>query len=558
VRSVSCSSSVINEASSVTIEWHFLKHHIGYIYSLAYENKKNLLFSGSGDSNIAVWNTNTMKFVRNLHGHTGGIYALLIHINSLYSGSQDSTIRIWDIDTLGCIRTLSGHKADVICLTSSLESKVVFSGGSDGVIRVWDIANHFCLRELSTKKNVLCMHCTANKLFSGTNDTNIQSWNISRQSGESPRHFGGIPECIGMEEKCDLLMALRECISFKSVSGDPVYQADCWSCAKYLQSMLESMGAQVRAVQDRSKTSNPCIIARLGNDPLKQTIAFYAHYDVQPADSRDGWRSNPFSLSGSDGYLYGRGVSDDKGPLLAVIFAVKELLRDGALAVNIVFLLEGEGENGSIGFDEIVESNFDMLEGISSILISNNYWLGENSPCLTYGLRGQIKLVVNVHGARTVLHSGMDGGLFLEPIADLVRVISCLTDCKSNKVLIPGFYDNVIPQTEEETLLYENLDFDAKTYVSSTGLKVESDILGTNQELLLKRWRHPSLTIHNIETPVINGSLIPNVATANISIRIVPNQCMNDITNTCISFLRTKFEELSTCNSIEVFTETLI
>jgi di- and tripeptidase len=137
-------------------------------------------------------------------------------------------------------------------------------------------------------------------------------------------------------------------LSMKSISSDVMYRGDCWSCAKYLQLLFVSLGAEVRTVQSAKYSGLPCVLARIGRDPVLPTITFYAHYDVQPATKEDGWVSDPFILEGRNGYLYGRGVSDDKGPILAFIHAVLELLELNTLKVNIVFCIEGEGEHGSL------------------------------------------------------------------------------------------------------------------------------------------------------------------------------------------------------------------
>ncbi len=210
--------------------------------------------------------------------------------------------------------------------------------------------------------------------------------------------------------------------------------------------LLESMGAEVKLaapVEDK----NPVVIGRLGRCRDKPTITFYGHYDVQPAMEPE-WVTNPFEVASVDGHYYGRGVSDNKGPILAFVYAVKEMLEagrgddDAGLPVNLAFLFEGEEENGSIGLKDAVLQNAAWFEGTQLILISNTLWLGERVPCLTYGMRGMISFSLEVRGPARDLHSGNDGGVFNEPLCDLTKLLASLVDSRGN-IMVPGFYDDV-------------------------------------------------------------------------------------------------------------------
>eukprot|EP00951_Prasinocladus_malaysianus_P016767 scaffold131184_cov46-Prasinocladus_malaysianus.AAC.1 len=191
---------------------------------------------------------------------------------------------------------------------------------------------------------------------------------------------------------------------------------------------------------------NPVVIGRLGRNPDVPTITFYGHYDVQPA-LESGWNTNPFEMTSIDGYLYGRGTSDNKGPVLGFLFAVKELMAQCTsagqpLPVNCAFCIEGEEENGSHGFAKTIETNQHWFSGTEAIVVSNTLWIGENRPCLTYGMRGLICLDVSISGLQRDLHSGNDGGVFNEPMVDLVNAIGTLVDGR-NSILVPGFSDGI-------------------------------------------------------------------------------------------------------------------
>ena len=191
-----------------------------------------------------------------------------------------------------------------------------------------------------------------------------------------------------------------------------------------------------------------------------------------------------------DGYLYGRGASDNKGPLLGMIFAavrsIRALQRANAAAsassssssssalplrrVSFVFCLEGEGENGSLGFREAVLQNLEWMAGVVAIINTNNTWLGEVTPCLTYGMRGIVKLKVEVEGAATDLHSGLDGGLTHEPLVDLCDLLSSLSEPTTGRIAVPGIYADVSPLSPEELQLYTSLDFNVRDFVAARGL----------------------------------------------------------------------------------------
>lgn len=169
-------------------------------------------------------------------------------------------------------------------------------------------------------------------------------------------------------------------------------------------------------------------------------MLFYGHYDVIPATTNDegGWQTNPFELTGINGYLYGRGVSDNKGPCLAALFAAGELVQEQELESDVIFLIEGEEESGSRGFAEAVKRNKEMIGDVDWILLANSYWLDDEVPCLTYGLRGVIHATVVVESEKPDLHSGVDGSrLNREPTIDLVNLLARLTGV-DGKILIPG------------------------------------------------------------------------------------------------------------------------
>jgi len=252
-------------------------------------------------------------------------------------------------------------------------------------------------------------------------------------------------------------------------------------------------------------------------------------------------------MQGRDGYLYGRGASDNKGPIMAAVYAVAELVAQNALDCDIIFLIEGEEECGSRGFKQTIVNNKDLIGNVDWILLANSYWLDDEVPCLTYGLRGVIHATVQVHSDEPDLHSGVDGSSLLdEPVKDLMALLSQLSG-RHGRVQVPDFYDDILPVTHREKLLYQD--------ISRTLLERDSS-LGTPEALtksLLARWADATLTIHNFKTSgPQNATIIPRQAQASLSLRLVPNQSVEQIAKDLTTYLKAAFAKLGSKNHITI------
>ena len=224
--------------------------------------------------------------------------------------------------------------------------------------------------------------------------------------------------------------------------------------------------------------------------------------DVQPAAKEDGWDSDPFVLTEKDEKLFGRGSTDDKGPALSWLWAIeahRKLNID--LPVNIKLMFEGMEESGSDGMDEaihILSKEDKFLFDVDFFCISDNYWLGAKTPCLTYGLRGLAYFSVSVKCCEQDLHSGVLGGTVHEAMTDLVQLMSSLIDSQG-KILVPGIMDDVAPITQEEEQLYESIDFDCESYKKENKISSNKLLHEDKKSLLMARWRYPTLSLHGIE-----------------------------------------------------------
>ena len=348
-----------------------------------------------------------------------------------------------------------------------------------------------------------------------------------------------------------MVESLTQFVSFRTVSSLPKYRADCRRGASFLRSVFQNFGAVTEMI-NTSEPYNPIVFAKFRGNPStaasRKKILFYGHYDVITAENEhQKWKHDPFSLTGEGGYLYGRGVSDNKGPIMAAIYAAHELANEQRLDSDVIFLIEGEEESGSRGFEKAVQSRKDLIGDVDYILLANSYWLDDHVPCLTYGLRGVIHATVQIESKHPDLHSGVDGSELLdEPLKDLVMLLSKLTG-RHGKVQIPGFYDPILPLADDEKALY--------TAITQTLVRNNPD-LGDPEELaqsLMRRWREASLTIHRFQTSgPENSTIIPRLAKAALSIRLVPNQEASEVARTLQTFLQSEFADLDSKNSLTV------
>ena len=381
-----------------------------------------------------------------------------------------------------------------------------------------------------------------NFYITGANDDTISVWAYNDDSASDTDTSGEVDDV--------LLSTLRDFVSYKTISSKPEYAEDCRKGATFLGSLFKRLGGQVEMLRTENH-HNPVVYAKfsgkLASSRPRKRILFYGHYDVVSADNEQGaWNSDPFTIKGADGYLYGRGVSDNKGPTLAALYAVTDLMQAQKLDNDVIFLIEGEEEFGSRGFEEAVKRNKILIGKVDYILLANSYWLDDDVPCLTYGLRGVLHATVCVDSPRPDAHSGVDGSSMInEPLSDLTQVLSTLKGPR-NRVELPGFYDGIATVTPGEDQLYDE--------IVSILMRRNKQAQPEQQlkQTLMARWRVPNLTIHRYKVSGPEGSLISSHASAHISFRLVPGQEVDDIATTLTNFIRNKFAKLESQNNLKV------
>lgn len=352
------------------------------------------------------------------------------------------------------------------------------------------------------------------------------------------------------DEERTMLSSLREFVSHRTISARPEFAEECRQGASFLCNLFKRLGAQAKMLST-DKLHNPVVRAVFSGklEPVakRKRILFYGHYDVVPADrdSSSKWRTDPFEMDGVNGYLYGRGVSDNKGPIMAALYAVTDLLQAKQLDSDVIFLIEGEEESSSRGFQETIRKNKDEIGHVDYILLANSYWIDDETPCLTYGLRGVLHATVCVDSLHPDLHSGVDGSHMLdEPLTDLMHVLASLKGPR-NKVQVPRFYDAVLPLLPEENSRYEDI-------VKILSRRPNSEPVEQLKANLLARWREPNLTVHRTKVSGLDDSVVSSHASAAISVRLVPDQQVDQIIASLKEYLTAKFAELESRNKLTI------
>jgi len=218
----------------------------------------------------------------------------------------------------------------------------------------------------------------------------------------------------------DPVEKLKEFIRFPSVSTDSSFKEGMAGAQRFVSGLLASMGFEVEVVRT---DVHPIILASRGGDPGWPHVVIYGHYDVQPADPLNLWKTPPFEPTIIGNRIYGRGAADNKGPLMTNIAAVARLLEDNpALPLRITFLIEGEEEMGSPSFAGFLASHAGRLKQADFVYLSDTALPNENQVVITCGLRGLALLDLHVTGARVDLHSGLHGGVLRNPIQALAEI----------------------------------------------------------------------------------------------------------------------------------------
>jgi len=315
---------------------------------------------------------------------------------------------------------------------------------------------------------------------------------------------------------------LKVLLAIPSISALPQHAGDVKRCAEWCADEMRRIGLQnVRLIET---PGNPVVYGDWLGAPGAPTILFYGHYDVQPVDPLELWESPPFEATVRDGEIYARGSADDKGQVFMHLKAVEAHLKQSArLPVNMKFILEGEEEVGSVNLDDFVRAHRSDLAA-NVVVISDSPMFARGVPSICYGLRGLVYCQIDLRGSSTDLHSGSFGGAVANPAFVLAQMLAQMKD-RGGRVKITGFYDDVVPLQEEERKAWASLPFNERKYKKDFGIpKVYGE---TDYTTLERTWARPTFEVNGLLSGFTGEgakTVLPAVAMAKVSMRLVPNQ----------------------------------
>jgi succinyl-diaminopimelate desuccinylase len=317
------------------------------------------------------------------------------------------------------------------------------------------------------------------------------------------------------------LEELMEWLRIPSISSDSSRREQVQQAGRWVADKLTAAGLEVETIPT---DGHPMVLAETPRVAGAPVVLVYGHYDVQPVDPLDQWESGPFEPTIRDGNLYARGATDDKGQLLTHVQSVCQWLQSGQpLPLQVKFLIEGEEEVGSENLERMLPDLRDRL-ACDCVVISDSSQYADGQPAITYGLRGIATYELIVRGPSQDLHSGSFGGTVMNPAIAICKILASIVDAQG-RIQLPGFYDAVRPLEESEREAWERLPHDDDVYAASVGVP---ELFGeTGYTTNERRWARPTFDINGL-TAGHQGegvkTIIPAVATAKFSFRLVPDQ----------------------------------
>jgi len=318
------------------------------------------------------------------------------------------------------------------------------------------------------------------------------------------------------------LNELKEFLRIPSISTKSEHKKDIERAAQWVAEKLHSAG--IEKIEIVPTKMHPLVYGESQHQPGKPTVLFYGHYDVQPAEPLDLWTSPAFEPTVRGGNLFGRGTADDKGQVHIHLKALEALFKtEGKLPLNVKVIIEGEEEVGSVSLWDFVIKNRERLKA-DALVVSDTGMLAKGVPSITYGLRGLNYYQVEITGPSQDLHSGVFGGAVPNPLTILSEMIARLHD-KNFHVTVPGFYDDVEKISRQERKALNSLPWKEKDFrhtVGAPGLCGEKGYSIIEQVSV-----RPTLEPNGIWGGYMgegSKTVIPSLAYAKLSSRLVPNQ----------------------------------
>jgi len=324
-------------------------------------------------------------------------------------------------------------------------------------------------------------------------------------------------------------------VEIPSVSMDPERRQDIDKCGALASEYLKSIGVPAEPVPT---PGYPVVMGSLITDRKHRTVTIYNHLDVQPADATE-WHKAPFVFHKVGDRYEGRGTTDDKGPALTAMLAVRYAIENG-IPLNFKFIWELEEEIGSPNFESFVKRHRGQLQ-TDSVLVSDTIWIARGRPAVPYGLRGLQAFLFSLETHAKDVHSGLVGGVARNPIGELCELINACYDARTGRVKIEGFYDDVKPATKSELEGFLNSGFSTKDYQKAHELTSIRPHLKSEADVLKAFMAEPTFEVHGIvggyTGPGIK-TIVPHRAEAKISARLAANQDPDRIARLIRSFVK--------------------
>jgi acetylornithine deacetylase/succinyl-diaminopimelate desuccinylase-like protein len=327
-----------------------------------------------------------------------------------------------------------------------------------------------------------------------------------------------------LDHQPQLIEALKTLVSCPSVGADPAMAQGMEDARQIIEARLDAMTFQNRQrLTPEDGDGQPAIYGERMDAPGRPTILIYAHYDVQPSDPLDKWKTPPFEAVEQDGRLYGRGISDDKGPMLIALDTLAAFVAiEGRLPVNVKLLIEGEEETGSPSLPGILETHRDLLVADAVLSADGARWRPD-LVALNVGSRGNAGFEVRVQTAAQDLHSGRYGGIVANPLHVLSKLIAGLHDAQGH-IAAPGFYDGVAEPTQAERNEIAAIPFDEDDAFAAIAAQPHGE---AGYSTLERLWMRPTVDVNGMwggYTGAGSKTVIPNEAFAKLTMRLVPGQ----------------------------------
>jgi acetylornithine deacetylase/succinyl-diaminopimelate desuccinylase-like protein len=320
---------------------------------------------------------------------------------------------------------------------------------------------------------------------------------------------------------------LFELLRIPSVSADSAFKDDVKRAADFVAAKMKDAGAD--NVQIFPTDGHPIVYGEKIIDPSLPTVLTYGHYDVQPSTPDDLWHTPPFEPTVRDEKIYARGSADDKGQFYMHLKAFEYMMKTNTLPCNVKFMIEGEEEVGSSNLGTFIKEKKDMLAA-NVVLISDTSMIANDTPSIDVGLRGLSYVEVEVTGPNRDLHSGVYGGGVANPINVLCDMIASMHD-ENGHITIDGFYDKVLTVSDADRAELAKIPFDLNEYQKDLGI---DEVYGEKGYSTIERTgTRPTLDVNGIwggYTGEGSKTVLPSKAFAKISMRLVPNQSSEEIT----------------------------